>query len=82
MSVVAYDDAAETVAEPATGAEQGDLVERIRSIDCRGSTNLSGGWLRGRDLVASGRREGGVNRVLLLTDGQANVGITRPDRLV
>lgn len=76
VSVVAYDDEVETIAEPATGQEQGDLPGRIRGIQTRGCTNLSGGWLRGRELVAERRRDGAVNRVLLLTDGLANVGIT------
>ena len=82
VSVVAYDDVVETVAEPATGTAQADLVERIGLIQTRGMTNLSGGWLRGRELVSSGRRDGAANRVLLMTDGLANVGITEPDQLV
>ncbi len=82
VSVVAYDDVVEVVAPPATGAEQNDLTQRIRDIGPGGSTNLSGGWLRGRDLVAENQREGAVNRVILLTDGQANVGMTEPGQLV
>lgn len=50
-------------------------------IQSGGMTNLSGGWLRGRELVAEALAEGGVNRVLLLTDGRANVGITEPGQL-
>lgn len=82
VSVVAYDDDVETVAEPATGKAQADLEARIRSIGIGGCTNLSGGWLQGRELVASGKRDGAANRVLLLTDGQANAGIIDPDQLV
>ena len=82
VSVVAYDDEVTTVAEPATGAAQADLTTHIKSIQPGGTTNLSGGWLRGRELVAHGKREGGVNRVVLLTDGLANVGITAPDQLL
>jgi len=82
VSVVAYDGVVEVVAPPATGAEQKDLTQRIRGIGSGGTTNLSGGWLRGRDLVAENQREGAVNRVVLLTDGQANVGITEPGQLV
>jgi Ca-activated chloride channel homolog len=76
VSVVAYDDGVETVALPATGDAQADLPKRIEAIETGGSTNLSGGWLRGRELVAGGKLERGVNRIILLTDGRANVGIT------
>jgi Ca-activated chloride channel family protein len=82
LSVVAYDDAVATVTEPATGAAQGDLAARILAIASGGSTNLSGGWMRGRELVARNARAGGSNRILLLTDGLANVGITSHEQLV
>lgn len=81
ISVVAFDDAVNVVADPATGAAQEQLPGLIESIECGGMTNLSGGWLRGRDLVADNLRDGGVNRVILLTDGQANQGITDPKKL-
>lgn len=78
VSVVAFDDGVLTIAEPSTGAEQATLTAQIDRIADGGSTNLSGGWLRGRELVARAKRDGAVNRVLLLTDGQANAGITDP----
>lgn len=81
VSVVAFDDGVDLVAQPATGEAQEQLPGLIESIMCGGMTNLSGGWLRGRDLVADNLRDGGVNRVILLTDGQANVGITDPRKL-
>jgi Ca-activated chloride channel family protein len=81
VSVVAFDDEVRTVAEPATGAEQAHLAQTIESIEAGGSTNLSGGWLQGREYVARRRRKKGTNRVLLLTDGQANVGIVDPAAL-
>src|SRR5688572_10402594 len=82
VSVVAYDDDVITVAEPATGGTQASLPQQVKAIQAGGSTNLSGGWLRGRELVAQAKRDGGVNRVVLLTDGLANVGITAPDQLL
>lgn len=82
VSVVAYDDEVITVAEPATGETQATLPNQIQHIQAGGSTNLSGGWLRGRELVARAKREGGVNRIVLLTDGLANAGITEPDKLL
>lgn len=81
VSVVAYGSRVETIAEPATGSEQPQLAARIDAIRTEGMTNLSGGWLRGQELVLQHAQEGGVNRVLLLTDGQANEGITDPETL-
>lgn len=81
VSVVAYAEGVMTIAPPATGAEQEGLPRRIEAIRSGGSTNLSGGWLRGRELVGQNLRKEGVNRVLLLTDGLANVGIVDPDAL-
>lgn len=81
VSVVAYDDQVLTVAEPATGPAQEGLATALDAVQAGGSTNLSGGWLRGRELVARNRRAGAVNRVLLLTDGMANAGITDPELL-
>ena len=53
----------------------------IARVEAGGSTNLSGGWLQGRRLVEQGLVEG-TNRVVLLTDGQANVGLIEPSQLV
>ena len=89
VSVVAFDDEVVTVATPATGEAQAELPARILDIEAGGSTNLSGGWLRGHELLSAARRtmtgpaaDGAMHRVLLMTDGQANVGVTEPERLV
>lgn len=81
VSVVSYDHEITTVAEPARGPEQAGLAREIGRIAAGGSTNLSGGWLRGRELVTQFQQPGAVNRVLLLTDGQANAGIVDPSLL-
>jgi Ca-activated chloride channel homolog len=82
VSVVTYDDQVTTVAEPDTGNAQRDLPRQIESIHSGGSTNLSGGWLRGRELVSrNGAAPQAIRRVLLMTDGLANVGIVQPAQL-
>jgi len=82
VSVVTYDDEVTTVAEPNAGNAQHDLPGEIERIHSGGSTNLSGGWLRGRELVSrNGAAPQGIRRVLLMTDGLANVGITQPSQL-
>jgi Ca-activated chloride channel family protein len=81
VSVVTYDESVHVVAHPATGEAQAGLSDLIAAIYAGSTTNLSGGWLKGRDFVAANRRDGAVNRVLILTDGLANVGITEPAKL-
>ena len=52
------------------------LLAAIEGIFSGGSTNLSGGWLKGVETLAALDGDAVTRRVLLLTDGQANVGIT------
>jgi Ca-activated chloride channel family protein len=83
FSIVTYDDVVDVIVEatPATPEARSLAVGRLGSVDARNSTNLSGGWLRGAEQVAAGLMDQGVNRVLLLTDGLANAGITNADEL-
>lgn len=79
FAVVAYDDLIDVVVEstPASREAKDGALRRIRQIDARGSTDLGSGWLRGTEQVALHLGTGGgINRVLLLTDGLANIGIT------
>jgi Ca-activated chloride channel family protein len=86
FAVVAYDDRIEVVVEstPASREARTMAVDRLRTIDARGSTNLGEGWLRGAEQVARAQASASgaaVNRVLLLTDGLANQGMTDPAEL-
>jgi Ca-activated chloride channel family protein len=80
FAVVVYDDVVETLVPAilATPSARSAAVERLRSIEARDMTDLSGGWLAGCEQVASALMGEGVNRCLLLTDGLANRGITDP----
>ncbi len=59
------------------------LQQAIESIQAGGSTHLSGGWLQGAEWVAQEQqnRPEARHRVILLTDGHANAGITEPTEL-
>ena len=73
LALVTFDDrvATEVGAEPAgTGA----VARAARRLQAGGSTNLSGGWLRGRELLEA--VDTPTRRIILLTDGLANHGIT------
>lgn len=53
----------------------------VRRIGPGGSTNLSGGWLKGLEMLAGDVREGALRRIVVLTDGHANVGISDAEDL-
>lgn len=78
VSVVIYDDQPETILTPQTVEDKAAICKQIGRIHAGGCTNLSGGWLMGCDCVKSRQTSDRLNRVLLLTDGQANMGITDP----
>ncbi len=66
VGVVTYDDRVEMLQDPAAPSE--GLARLVATIHSGGSTNLYGGWVA----AAKSLRPGG--RVLLLSDGLANVG--------
>jgi Mg-chelatase subunit ChlD len=83
FSIVWFDDEVDVLVPgtPATADARRAAVERLHQVRSGGSTNLSGGWLAGCEQVATALLDSGVNRVLLLTDGQANQGMTHPAEL-
>lgn len=74
VAVVDYDSDA-TLRCALLPPQDAQVQAAIRGIVSGGMTNLSGGWLKGREQLAGAD---GVRRVLLLTDGLANEGITDP----
>ncbi|NEP62709.1 MAG: VWA domain-containing protein [Symploca sp. SIO2G7] len=82
LSVVIYDDQPETIVPSQSVADRASIQKQIGKIRAGGLTNLSGGWLMGCDCVLEKQSVGRVNRVLLLTDGQANLGTTEPNVLM
>lgn len=84
VSIVLYDTDVEVFLEPQRIENKDNLLKRIDGIVTAGSTNLEGGIKKGYELVASAKKliaSEMVNRVLLLSDGLANVGISDPEAL-
>lgn len=80
VGVVAFDDEVRMVL-PLAHHDPPVVAPSIRALTDGGSTNLSGGWLKGMEMLAAAPRDGALRRVILLTDGHANVGITGNDQL-
>jgi len=83
LAIVSYGSDVSTEIESlhATPANKELFHNAIRQIRLSGSTNLLGGYTRGVELVLPHTGDDTVNRVLLLSDGQANRGITDIPRL-
>ena len=82
LSIVVYDDAVGTLLDAQLVTDKAAIKQILQGVRAGGLTNLSGGWLRGCELVAKHKTDQHVNRVLLLTDGQANQGVTNPGVLI
>ena len=82
LSVVIFDDQIDLLFpnEPVTNKES--MKDLISRIEARGSTALHEAWVRGGLTISEQLLEKGINRVLLITDGQANVGLTNTDEIV
>jgi Ca-activated chloride channel homolog len=81
VALVIFDDIIEVLV-PATPAEHKDqIISLINNVQAGGSTNLSGGLFAGVEEVRKNFDREKINRVVILTDGLANVGITDHDRL-
>ncbi len=81
LSVVIYDDVVEVLRPAGRLRDKRELVRSIESVYPRGSTNLGGGMLEGYRQVERFANKEYTNRVILLSDGLANEGITDPHRL-
>jgi Ca-activated chloride channel family protein len=84
LSIVLYDTEVEVFLEPQHIENKKHLLERIDKIITLNSTNLEGGIRKGFELVkkVKAKNEGEmVHRVLLLSDGLANVGMSDPTQL-
>ena len=82
LSVVTFDDRIEVLfpSEPVTNKQaMKDLIARVTA---RGSTALHEAWVRGGLTVSERMLDQGINRVVLITDGLANIGITNTDEIV
>lgn len=81
IGVVAFDDQVQLVL-PLTQHNPDTATGAVLGIEAGGSTNLSGGWLKALEMLVAKQRPDALRRIILLTDGHANVGITDPAELV
>ena len=81
VAIVTYDDNSGVVLQPTSVRDRDEILEAIDRLRPGGSTNLEAGLRQGYALADDAFRRDGINRVVLASDGVANVGVTDPDEL-
>ena len=76
ISIVTYASRDRVLLEGTPAADKTRIMEAISELEARGGTNGSAGIMRAYEIAEKYYVEGGVNRILLATDGDLNVGVT------
>jgi Ca-activated chloride channel homolog len=78
-SVVIFDDKVEVLVPAQKVTDRNLFIDRIRSVGARGSTAIHAGVSEGASEVRKNMDARRLNRVVLLSDGLANVGPRNPE---
>lgn len=76
ISIVTYSGAEEVIADGVSGDRKRSIMRAIRRIRADGSTNGQAGLAMAYELAQDHYIEGGVNRIIMASDGDLNVGMT------
>ncbi len=82
VAMVVYAGASGLVLPPTPGDQKGRILAAFDQLQAGGSTNGGAGIELAYQTAVGAFIEGGVNRVLLATDGDFNVGVASRDQLV
>jgi Ca-activated chloride channel homolog len=82
VSIVVYAGNTGVVLEPTPGNQKHKILEAIDRLEAGGSTNGSDGIKRAYELAHDSFIKKGINRVILATDGDFNVGVVNFEALV
>ncbi len=81
VSIVTYSDQVEVVVPATKMTDKDSVINKINSISASGSTALFAGVSKGGAEVKKFIDKNRINRVVLLSDGQANIGPSSPTLL-
>lgn len=81
VSIVVYAGSSGVVLEPTAGDQHRTINKALSRLNAGGSTNGAEGIELAYELASNNSVEGGINRVILATDGDFNVGISDTDQL-
>lgn len=79
LSVVVFDHEVQTLVPCGPPRDKNQITHVLSQIEARGQTALCDGWRQGINQASLARDSRRINRIVLLTDGQANQGETNAD---
>lgn len=82
VGIVVYGSRGRVILEPTAVEDERDILRAIDSLRAEGSTNAAEGLVLGYQLARKAYTEGAINRVILASDGVANVGNTGSDSIL
>ncbi len=74
VGIVVYSDNSRPVLEPTSASDAETIMNAINALHPEGSTNVAAGLQIGYDMAQKNHRDEGITRVIVLSDGVANVG--------
>ncbi|MBL9130261.1 MAG: VWA domain-containing protein [Verrucomicrobiaceae bacterium] len=81
VAMVTYASGTQVVLPPTGGERRSQIISAVDQLRAGGSTNGAGGLQLAYEQAVAGFVQGGINRVILCTDGDFNVGISDPAQL-
>ncbi len=82
VGIVVYGSTGRVILEPTSLRNKQKIVRAIESLHSGGATNAEEGIVLGYEMAKRNYQKGKINRVILCSDGVANVGRTGPDALL
>ncbi len=82
VAIVVFGDQAREALAPTSGANKQAIARVVDSLETEGSTNAEAGLRLGYQIAERSLEKRGVHRVVLCSDGVANVGMTGPNGIL
>jgi Ca-activated chloride channel family protein len=82
VGIIIYGSRARKILDPTPVSEKQAILTAIHRLEPGGSTNAEEGLQMGYKMASRSFLVGGINRIILCSDGVANVGNTGPDKIL
>lgn len=81
LSVIVYNNSSQVLVKTIPMTHPDSVIAKINAVVADGGTNIEGGLVKGYAELVANYDKKAVNKLILLSDGMANAGITNPVQL-